>query len=206
MEISQEIRNRLTKTIEKLHRRRWCDGTGGNFSVVVQKDPVLLLMAPSGVDKGSLQPEQLLVVNDFQEVLDGAGKASAETQLHLAIVQKTGAGAVLHTHSVTGTVLSRRHAKEGQIRLEGLEMLKGLNGIHSHDAHVDLPVVMNNQDMDALAEEFHQQIQNLPQGILVEGHGLYAWGDDLQQAERHVEIIEFLLDVQLQEQQFQTQP
>ena len=199
------IRERFTKTVEKLHQRRWCDGTGGNFSVVVQKDPVLLLMAPSGVDKGSLQPEQLLVVNEFQEVLDGAGKASAETQLHLAIIHKTGAGAVLHTHSVTGTVLSRRHAKEGQIRLEGLEMLKGLDGIHSHDAHVDLPVVRNNQDMNVLAEEFHQQIQHLPQGILVEGHGLYAWGKDLQQAERHVEIIEFLLEVQLQEQQFQTQ-
>ena len=199
------IRERFTKTVEKLHQRRWCDGTGGNFSVVVQKDPVLLLMAPSGVDKGSLQPEQLLVVNEFQEVLDGAGKASAETQLHLAIIHKTGAGAVLHTHSVTGTVLSRRHAKEGQIRLEGLEMLKGLNGIHSHDAHVDLPVVGNNQDMDMLAEEFHRQIQHLPQGILVEGHGLYAWGENLQQAERHVEIIEFLLDVQLQEQQLQTQ-
>lgn len=199
------IREQLTKTIAKLHRRRWCDGTGGNFSVVVQKDPVLLLMAPSGVDKGSLQPEQLLVVNEFQEVLDGAGKASAETRLHLAIIHKTGAGAVLHTHSVTGTVLSRRHVKEGQIRLEDLEMLKGLDGIHSHEAHVDLPVVRNNQDMELLAEEFHQQIQHLPQGILVEGHGLYAWGKDLQQAERHVEIIEFLLEVQLQEQQFQTQ-
>ena len=198
------IREQLTKTIAKLHRRRWCDGTGGNFSVVVQKDPVLLLMAPSGVDKGSLQPEQLLVVNEFQEVLDGAGKASAETRLHLAIIHKTGAGAVLHTHSVTGTVLSRRHVKEGQIRLEDLEMLKGLDGIHSHDAHVDLPVVRNNQDMELLAEEFHQQIQHLPQGILVEGHGLYAWGKDLQQAERHVEIIEFLLDVQLQEQQLRT--
>ena len=172
---------------------------------MVQKDPVLLLMAPSGVDKGSLQPEQLLVVNEFQEVLDGAGKASAETQLHMAIIHKTGAGAVLHTHSVTGTVLSRRYAKEGQIRLEGLEMLKGLNGIHSHNAHVDLPVVCNNQNMDVLAEDFHQQIQHLPQGILVEGHGLYAWGDNLQQAERHVEIIEFLLDVQLQEQQLQKQ-
>ena len=206
MQISQVIRERLTKTIEKLHRRRWCDGTGGNFSVVVQKDPVLLLMAPSGVDKGSLQPEQLLVVNEFQEVLDGAGKASAETQLHLAIIHKTGAGAVLHTHSVTGTVLSRRHAKQGQIRLQGLEMLKGLNGIHSHNTHVDLPVVGNNQNINVLAEDFHQQIQHLPQGILVEGHGLYAWGGDLQQAERHVEIIEFLLDVQLQEQQLRSQP
>ena len=206
MQISQVIRERLTKTIEKLHRRRWCDGTGGNFSVVVQKDPVLLLMAPSGVDKGSLQPEQLLVVNEFQEVLDGAGKASAETQLHLAIIHKTGAGAVLHTHSVTGTVLSRRHAKQGQIRLQGLEMLKGLNGIHSHNTHVDLPVVGNNQNINVLAEDFHQQIQHLPQGILVEGHGLYAWGEDLQQAERHVEIIEFLLDVQLQEQQLRSQP
>lgn len=158
-------------------------------------------MAPSGVDKGALHPGQLLVVNESQQVVDGDGKASAETALHLEIVKKTCAGAVLHTHSVTGTVLSRHHLNEGHIRFKGLEMLKGLDGIQSHDTQIDLPVVHNNQDMNMLTKEFRRHISQLPQGILVEGHGLYAWGDDLPQAERHVEIIEFLLDVQLQEQQ-----
>jgi methylthioribulose-1-phosphate dehydratase len=30
--------------------------------------------------------------------------------------------------------------------------------------------------------------------VLIAGHGLYAWGADLPQARRHVEILEFLLE------------
>ena len=43
-----------------IHRRGWCDGTGGNFSCVLRWQPLELLMAPSGVDKGSVAPEQLI--------------------------------------------------------------------------------------------------------------------------------------------------
>ena len=57
----------------------------------------MLLMAPSGVDKGCLQPEQLIVVDQDQQLIDGIGKPSAETALHIKIVDQTGAGAVLHT-------------------------------------------------------------------------------------------------------------
>jgi methylthioribulose-1-phosphate dehydratase len=46
-----------------IHRRGWCDGTGGNFSCVLQRQPLELLMAPSGVDKGSVAAEQLIVVD-----------------------------------------------------------------------------------------------------------------------------------------------
>ncbi len=83
-----------------LHHRGWCDGTGGNFSVVVSNDPLRLLMAPSGVDKGSVQPEELIEVNSSGDVIKGVGKASAETLLHLRIIHCCGAGAVLHTHSL----------------------------------------------------------------------------------------------------------
>ncbi len=32
-------------------------------------------------------------------------------------------------------------------------------------------------------------------GFLLRSHGLYTWGADLPQAVRHVEILEFLLEV-----------
>jgi methylthioribulose-1-phosphate dehydratase len=31
--------------------------------------------------------------------------------------------------------------------------------------------------------------------LLLRGHGLYTWGSDLAEAKRHVEILEFLLEV-----------
>ena len=88
-----------------LHRRGWCDGTGGNFSVVVEQEPLRLLMAPSGVDKGSVQAQDLIEVNRNGDVIRGVGRASAETLLHLRIIDCCGAGAVLHTHSLSATLL-----------------------------------------------------------------------------------------------------
>ena len=73
----------LSATMKVLHRRGWCDGTGGNFSVVVAHQPLRLLMAPSGVDKGSVRPEDLIEVNASGDVTRGVGKPSAETLLHL---------------------------------------------------------------------------------------------------------------------------
>ena len=53
----------LITTMRALHRRGWCDGTGGNFSVVTEREPLQLLMAPSGVDKGAVTESDLIVVN-----------------------------------------------------------------------------------------------------------------------------------------------
>ena len=103
MTANQTQRERLTEVMRGIHRRGWCDGTGGNFSVVLQHQPLELLMAPSGVDKGQVPADQLIVVDGQAKVLTGKGKASAETELHLRIVEATQAGAVLHTHSFPGT-------------------------------------------------------------------------------------------------------
>ena len=158
-----------------------------------------MLMAPSGVDKGSVRPHQLIVVNGQQDVVDGIGRASAETALHRELIQQAGAGSVLHTHSVQATVLSQHYRTQGYIPLEGWEMMKGLEGITTHATRVDIPVVANSQSMEDLVMAFRPHITNRAHGILVAGHGLYAWGKNLGQARRHVEILEFLLNVHSQQ-------
>ena len=87
------LANEFTAAMAAIHARGWCDGTGGNFSCVLQRDPLQLLMAPSGVDKGQVQPADLIVVDAAGQVLEGRGKASAETALHLEIVSRCDAGA-----------------------------------------------------------------------------------------------------------------
>ena len=131
----------LCGAMGEIHRRGWCDGTGGNFSCVLEADPIRLLMAPSGVHKGSVAPIDLIQVNREGHVVLGNGKASAETALHLEIVKTCGAGAVLHTHSQAGTLLSQWACRQGRLELSGLEMLKGLDGIKTHDCSVDVPVL-----------------------------------------------------------------
>lgn len=190
------LAQQLTHAMAAIHGRGWCDGTGGNFSCVLEREPLQLLMAPSGVHKGRVRPEQLIVVDKDAQVRRGSGKASAETLLHLAIVEETGAGAVLHTHSQAATLLSQRigqhHAAE--LLLTDLEMLKGLEGVGTHATGVALPVLPNDQNLERLSGTARPLLKDAPQGLLIAGHGLYAWGQDLPTAERHLEILEFLLE------------
>ena len=116
--VSTTKRNELIGTIQDFHQRGWCDGTGGNFSVVDQTDPLVLMMAPSGVDKGQVRDQDIININKEGHVVYGKGEASAETPLHLMIIKQTDAGAVLHTHSPVGTVLSRHYEQSGFIHFE----------------------------------------------------------------------------------------
>ena len=192
-----------------IHRRGWCDGTGGNFSCVLNQEPLQLLMAPSGVDKGLVAPEDLITVDGDGHLLGGSGKPSAETLLHLTIVKSSGAGAVLHTHSQAATILSKLACPSGKsagwIGVSGLEMLKGLEGIKSHSEQVQIPVLANDQDLKRLSAAAQPLLPDAPHGLLIAGHGLYAWGANLEVAKRHLEILEFLLEHLWREQLLKTQ-
>ena len=179
------------------HARGWLLGTSGNLSAVVQREPLRLVMSPNGVDKGELRPEQFLAIDEEARIVsDHAGKPSDESLLHIRIVKERGAGAVLHTHSVWNNILSDLHASAGGVTIEGYEMLKGLQGVKTHEHSEWLPIIENSQDMPALANIVGKTLNEhkATHGFLLLRHGLYSWGDTLAQAKRHVEILEFLLE------------
>ena len=76
-------------------------------------------------------------------------------------------------------------------------MLKGLEGIRTHDHREWLPIVENRQEWPAGAPTVRAALDAHPEahGLLLRGHGLYTWGRDLVQARRHLEVLEFLLEV-----------
>jgi methylthioribulose-1-phosphate dehydratase len=181
----------------EFYGRGWVLGTSGNFSAVASHDPLRLLITASGADKGALTPSHILEIGGRGEVLRGSGRPSDEALLHLAVVRARGAGAVLHTHSVWSTLLSQAFAREGRLVIEGFEMLKGLAGVRTHEHREQLPVIENSQDIVALARALEEALEAYPEahGVLLRRHGLYTWGRDLAEARRHVEILEFLLEV-----------
>ena len=93
-------------------------------------------------------------------------------------------------------MLSDLYASDGGIRIEGYEMLKGLQGVNTHEHSEWVPIIENSQDMSALAETIGKTLNEhkAAHGFLLRRHGLYSWGDTLAQARRHVEILEFLLE------------
>ena len=187
----------LSAVAKGFHARGWLLGTSGNLSAVVSREPLCLAMSPSGVDKGELTAAQILLIDQHAQVLsEHSVKPSDETLLHLQIVKDRQAGAVLHTHSVWNTILSDLYATQRGISIEGYEMLKGLDGVRTHEHREWLPIIDNSQDMTLLANTIGETLSRNPNahGFLLQRHGLYSWGVDLQQAKRHIEILEFLLE------------
>jgi methylthioribulose-1-phosphate dehydratase len=191
-----ELASDLAATAKALHARGWLLGTSGNLSAVVQPEPLLLAMSPSGVDKGELLAEQIVLVDEHARIVNGGGKPSDETLLHIEIVKQRQAGAVLHTHSVWNTIISDLFADQGAVAIEGYEMLKGLAGVHTHKHREWLPIIENSQDMRELAAKVSTLLteQRNVHGFLLHKHGLYSWGENLREAKRHIEILEFLIE------------
>jgi methylthioribulose-1-phosphate dehydratase len=192
-----EVASGLAAVAKGFHARGWLLGTSGNLSAVVQREPLILAMSPSGVDKGELRPDQLLSIDENAKIVSAHdGKPSDESLLHLRIVKDRGAAAVLHTHSVWNTILSDLYASEGGVTIEGYEMLKGLQGVRTHEHKEFIPIIENSQEMPALADLVGQTLYTHKgaHGFLLRRHGLYSWGQTLAEAKRHIEILEFLFE------------
>ena len=192
----KEAADALAAIGRRFHARGWVLGTSGNFSVVTARNPVRLSITASSVDKGTLDASQIIDIDDACAVHGGYGNPSAETLLHLEIVRRRGAGAVLHTHSVWATLLSDSHGLDSGLAIEGYEMLKGLDGVRTHEHREWVPIVANDQDMNRLARVVGGTLDEHPSAhaILLQRHGLYTWGATLADAVRHTEILEFLFE------------
>ncbi len=177
--------------------RGWVPATSGNFSCRI--DNVHVAITRSGIDKGNIGPADIIAV-PLAGVLPA--NVSAETPLHIARYRRDpDVGAILHVHTVAATVLSRADANQGYVELEGFEMHKSLRGVTTHESVVRLPVFANDQDTGRLAERVEAALDKEPSvpGYLLAGHGLYAWGTTIVDAQRHLEGLEFLLQCSLEE-------
>jgi len=183
---------------KRFYARGWVLGTSGNFSAVLSRDPLRLAITASSVHKGDLSAGDILQCDERGRVVGKKGKPSAETLLHVEVARRRRAGAVLHTHSVWSTMLSESWAGKpgGGLTIEGYEMLKGLAGITSHDHRELVPIVDNDQDIPRLAGRVAETLDRHTgaHAFLLRRHGLYTWGETLADAERHVEILEFLFE------------
>jgi methylthioribulose-1-phosphate dehydratase len=178
----------------RLDQRGLAPATAGNYSIRLADGT--LAVTVSGTHKGRLVPDQIMRVSADGVSLDGK-KPSAETLLHCLIYAvDRSAGAILHTHSITGVVLSRALAGADAIVLADYELLKVYPGVDTHAVSVAMPLVDNSQDMVALAAQLRLLLtgqESLLPAFYIRGHGLYAWGRTMDAAENMVEGSEYLL-------------
>lgn len=195
-----EALDRLTDVIHFLHAQGWTPATSSNFSRRSAPGANGFQVSMSGLDKGTFTAQDFIAVDFDGKVTDPAQahlRPSAETLLHSVVYRLyPQANVVLHCHSVNGTVLSKLYEPQGGLWLKNFEILKGFEGIATHDTRVWLPVFGNAQDMRQLSAQVEAElVKHTPlYGFMLAGHGLYTWGETTAQAKRHVEVFEFLFE------------
>ncbi|HQT61076.1 MAG: methylthioribulose-1-phosphate dehydratase [Acidiphilium sp. 20-67-58] len=175
----------------RMDRKGWVPASSGNLSARLGAGRIAITR--SGVHKGRLASDDIIEVGMDGAPLRAGDRPSAETLLHCQIYEQfPGVGAVLHGHSVAATALSLTDSAPA-IQFEGYEILKAFPGIATHQTKASLPVFENDQDMRRLAATIAPALQAAPIGYVLRGHGVYAWGEDVERSFWRLEALEFLL-------------
>ncbi len=188
----------IAKTAATLRGRGWTPATSSNFSMRVDAGHAAITV--SGRDKGNLCREDIMLVDLGGRAVGTDARPSAETALHTQLYRRwAGVGAVLHTHSRTQSVASRLYAAEGAVRLQGWELQKAISGHRTHEDVLEIPVFPNTQHMPELVARVDAWLDaGKPlDAYLIDGHGIYTWGRDMAEAERHLEALDFMLGCEL---------
>ncbi len=180
-----------------LYGRGWSPATSSNYSARLSATEALLTV--SGKHKGQLGLDDVLATDLSGNSLEPGKKPSAETLLHTQLyLWRPEIGAVLHTHSVNATVLSRLTPGDS-IEFEDYELQKAFSGVSTHASKVRVPIFDNDQDIERLAAKVQPWLEAHPDcvGYLIRGHGLYTWGARMSDALRQIEAFEFLFECEL---------
>lgn len=192
------MKEQLAQTIRSYHAKGWSPATSTNYSFRDIEQPGFFYVSRSGIDKSQFTAEDFMIVDlngnpieEFRHL-----RPSAETLIHCALYRLfPETGCILHSHSVYSVLHSADSATE--ISFSGYEVLKGYDGITTHETTVECPVFPNSQDMPAFSALLEKEASRLKTpAFIMAKHGTYAWGKTLFEAKRHLETTEYLLEVE----------
>jgi L-fuculose-phosphate aldolase len=103
--MEQALREDIVRHCRLLHQRGYLAANDGNVSS--RLDGNRILVTPSGVHKGFLEPGDLIVVDLKGNKLSGSREPTGELALHLrALAQRPDATAVVHAHPPLAIAMS----------------------------------------------------------------------------------------------------
>lgn len=162
-----------------LYDRGYVAANDGNLSMKTAPDR--LLVTPSGVSKGRLTPDMLLVTDMEGNVLEGNRHPSSETKMHLAVYRgRPDVGAVVHAHPPVSTAFAvcRRGMETPYLS----ELVTGLGAVPC-----TLSFAMLSTDQVPRSVEPYLADHC---AVLLANHGALTWGEDLWEAFDRMETVE----------------
>ena len=170
----------------------WASGTGGGICI---REGDRVVIAPSGVQKERMRPEQMFTIALDGTVLtrpdDASLRPSECSSLFLKAINLRGAGAVIHSHSIHAVLATLLFQTE--FAVSHLEMIKGIAGMGYRDRLV-VPIIDNTARECELADSLEAAILAYPEthAVLVRRHGVYVWGSDWVRAKTQAECYDYL--------------
>lgn len=153
-------------------------GSWGNISCRVDKKTIAI--TPSGRGYETLQPEDIVLIDNTGAVLEGKLIPSSELKVHTAIYNAyPKAGAVIHTHSIYASALAAMHKPVPAI----IEDIVQIIGGRVNCAKYALCGTQELADNTVAA-------MNGRKAVLLANHGAVCWGKNLQEALLVAEILE----------------
>ena len=162
-----------------LYDRGYVAANDGNLSMKTAPDR--LLVTPSGVSKGRLTPDMLLVTDLEGNVLEGNRHPSSETKMHLAVYRgRPDVGAVVHAHPPVSTAFAvcRRGMETPYLS----ELVTGLGAVPCTPSFAMLSTDQVPRSVEPYLADHC--------AVLLANHGALTWGEDLWEAFDRMEAVE----------------
>ena len=176
----------------------WVSGTGGGLAI---RDGERIYMAPSGVEKERIQPNDIFELQLNGEICSrpqGSFKLTECAPLFMAAFQHRKAGAVLHSHSLNVLMAAAMVPHGEPLTFTRMEMMKGLSGVGYFDVH-EIPVIHNTAREAELRDRMEAALLANPQAtaVVVRNHGVYLWGRDARHAKTQAECLDYLCEAKV---------
>jgi methylthioribulose-1-phosphate dehydratase len=195
----QTARGLVCELLRLFYEKEWVTGTGGGISCMVPGRG--LLLAPTGVHKERVRPDDLFLVEPtgdgvIERPADPALRPSECHAIFSAVIRQRGAGSVLHSHALSA-VLAADRATDDTLSISRFEMLKGIAGTRNDETHL-VPVIANTPREHQLSDQVEAALADprfaRSACVMVRDHGAYIWGRDIWEAKRHAEVYHFLYE------------
>ena len=182
----QQEREAVCRVGKLLYERGYVAANDGNISVKVGEDR--LLITPSGVSKGRMTPEMLLVTDLDGNVLEGDRHPSSEGKMHLEVYRgRPDVSAVVHAHPPVATAFAvcRRGLETPYLS----ELVAGLGQVPCTTSFAMLSTEEVPESVRPYLEDHN--------ALLLANHGALAWGGDLWEAFDRLETVEHTAKIAL---------
>jgi L-fuculose-phosphate aldolase len=180
-----EARRRIVEIGRRLWERGFVASNDGNLSVRLADGRIVV--TPTGVSKGFLDPRELVVVDARGTRLSGTLRPTSELRMHLfAYDRRSDVGAVVHAHPPKATGFSAAGVSLGQCVLPEVVLSLG-----------DVPTAPYATPS---TEEVARSIERFIDGysaMLLRRHGVLTLGADIDEAYFRMETVEHVAEISL---------